>query len=291
MGTKILSIGEIIWDVYPDKKTIGGAPLNFAAHVVQCGAESTLISAIGNDDLGKEAIKTLSEFGVDCRYIKTTNQPTGQCIVSLDGNGIPHYNVLKDVSYDQIIMDETEYLQLNCENYDALYFGTLIQRNEVSKKTVHELVRNCKFKSIICDVNLRPDCYDFDSINFCLTHATILKVSMEEEPILRSFGGYRPQNESPASVTKAICEKYPQLEIVIVTLGKEGSYAYDLKNDVEYTQCSIGEQVVSTVGAGDSFTAAWLTSYLNKLPIDMCMKKAAEVSGFVVAHTEAIPKY
>lgn len=291
MKKKILSIGEIIWDIYPDKKTIGGAPLNFAAHAVLCGAESALISAIGQDTLGEEALCTLKAFGVDCRYIKQNNKPTGQCVVTLDSNAIPSYNVLRGVAYDHIELDNTDFSAFNQEHYDALYFGTLIQRESVSKQAVRELVSHCNFRNIICDVNLRPNCYDSDSVNFCLSHATILKVSMEEEPLLRSLSGYVPDTGTTEAIAMALSKAYPQLEVILITLGKDGSYAYSTKDCKSYYQKSIGDIVVSTVGAGDSFAAAWLISYLNKQPIEQCMKKAAEISGFVVAHAQAVPIY
>ena len=291
MKKKILSIGEIIWDVYPDKKAIGGAPLNFAAHAVLCGAQSALISAVGKDALGKDAILELQTFGVDCRYIKYTAEPTGQCLVTLDENAIPHYNVLRSVAYDRIVLDDADFESINQIGYDALYFGTLIQRDTVSRKTVRELVARCSFSNIICDVNLRPNCYDAESVAFCLQNATVLKVSMEEEPLLRALTNYQPQNDTPGAIAKSICKKYEQLKMVILTLGKDGSYAYDVETGKEYHQGSIGDKVVSTVGAGDSFAAAWLTSYLSGKPIADCMKKAAEVSGFVVAHVQAVPIY
>ena len=291
MKSKILAIGEIIWDIFPEKCVIGGAPLNFAAHSSLCGAESSLLSAIGNDSLGDDALNALSDFGVSTKYVKRTTQPTGQCIVTLDENAVPSYNVLRGVAYDNIVVTDADIKEINEEKYDALYFGTLIQRETISRKAVRDVVNNCSFKEIICDVNLRPNCYDKVSVEFCLKTATILKVSIEEEPILRSFGGYSPIDNSIEDIARALCKSYNNLKIVIITLGKDGSYAYDARDDKEYTQCSIGDTVVSTVGAGDSFAAAWLTCFLEGQPIEACMKKAAEVSGFVVAHTEAVPKY
>ena len=288
---KILSIGEIIWDVFPDKQVIGGAPLNFAAHSSLCGSESALLSAVGNDALGDDALTSLSSFGVSTKYVKRVEQPTGQCLVILDENAIPSYNVLRGVAYDNIVVTDEDIENINKEKYDALYFGTLIQREPVSRGAVRAVVTNCLFKDVICDVNLRPNCYDKDSVEFCLKNATILKVSIEEEPVLRSFGGYAPLSENVGDIARALCKSYANLKIVILTLGKEGSYAFDVRTGKEYTQCSIGDIVVSTVGAGDSFAAAWLTSFLVGQPIEVCMKKAAEISGFVVAHTEAVPKY
>ena len=291
MKKKILAIGEIIWDIYPDKQVIGGAPLNFAAHATLCGAQSAILSAVGNDKLGENALDILADFGVSAQFIKRNQHPTGQCLVTLDQNAVPSYRVLENVAYDNISITENDLEQIKQEKYDALYFGTLIQRAEVSEKAVQEVVKACSFQEIICDVNLRPNCYNEASVAFCLENATVLKVSIEEEPILRSFGKYQPSGDRPCDIAKALCESFKNLKIVIVTLGKEGSYAYDARNEKGYTQCSIGETVVSTVGAGDSFAAAWLTSYLDGKPIEVCMKKAAEVSGFVVAHTEAVPKY
>ena len=188
-------------------------------------------------------------------------------------------------------MQKSDLAGFHQAQYDALYFGTLIQRSTASRKALHTIVGHGSFPTVICDVNLRPNCYDEDSIAFCLSHATILKVSMEEEPILRTFGGYLPTNESPEAIAKAICQQYPQMEMVIVTSGKDGLYAYLAKDGKGYHQAAMGDTVVSTVGAGDSFTAAWLVSYLYKKPIEVCMKRASAMSGFVVSQTEAVPIY
>ena len=143
---------------------------------------------------------------------------------------------------------------------------------------------------IVCDVNLRPDCYDLESIAFCLQNATILKVSFEEESLLRACAEYIPTGSTPRAIAEALCEAYPQLEVVIITLGKNGSYSYCSKEQSECYQEAIGNEVVSTVGAGDSFTAAWLTSYLNQQPMEQCMKYAAQISGIVVANLQAVPR-
>lgn len=291
MKKKILAIGEIIWDVYPEKEVIGGAPLNFAAHASLCGAESALVSAVGNDKLGDDALKTLDGFGVSRKYVKRTSQPTGRCLVTLGSNAVPHYNVLRDAAYDNISVTESDIHAINAERYDALYFGTLVQRENVSRKAVHDIAENCVFGEVICDVNLRPGCYDAQSVRFCLEHATVLKVSIEEEPLLRGFGLYSLQSETPGAIARALVRGFSNLRVVIITLGRDGSYAYDARSGKEYMQGSVGDKVVSTVGAGDSFAAAWITCYLEGKPIEQCMKKAAELSGFVVAHTEAVPLY
>ncbi len=288
---KIFAIGEVLWDIYPNKKTIGGAALNFVAHASQLGAVSALFSAVGNDGLGDDVISALEGFGVSSKFMKRAEQPTGQVIVTLDEKGIPSYDVLSGMAYDNIPVSDEDIAAINAEGFDALYFGTLVQRSPVSREAVEKIVREARFGETICDVNLRVDCYDAGSVKFCFENATILKVSLEEEPTLRSFGYYSPADDSYEAITKAMSAAFPNLKVVILTLGKAGSYAYDVKSGKGYTQGSIGDVVVSTVGAGDSFAAAWLTSYLAGKSIEDCMYKAAEISGFVVAHVEAVPKY
>ena len=288
---KIFAIGEVLWDIYPNKKTLGGAALNFVAHAVKCGAQSALFSAVGNDSLGDEVLNVLEGFGVSSKYVKRAQQPTGQVIVTLDEKGIPSYDVLSGMAYDNVLVTDEDIADINAEGFDALYFGTLIQRNEISREAVKKIVREGKFGEIICDVNLRVNCYDAGSVRFCLENATVLKISLEEEPTLRTFGYYSPADEGYDAIAKSIVAAFPNVKIVILTLGKDGSYAYDAKNGKAYTQGSIGDVVVSTVGAGDSFAAAWLTSYLGGKSIEECMHRAAEVSGFVVAHVEAVPEY
>ncbi len=291
MDKKILAFGEIIWDIYPDKKAIGGTALNFIAHTALKGAPSSLFCAVGNDDLGNEAVALTTDFGVDCRFVKRVDKPTGQCIVTLDENGLPSYNVIADTAYDNITVTDDEITEIKGEKYKALYFGTLIQRGSTSREALKKLLESVSFPEIICDVNLRTNCFDADSVLRCLENATVLKVSMEEEPLLREFGYYSPKSDKVSDIARALSESFGNLKVVIITLGKEGSFAYDARKNREYTQASIGDKVVSTVGAGDSFAAAWMVSYLLGEPIEICMKKAAELSGFVVANIDAVPRY
>ncbi len=286
---KILAYGEIVWDVYPDKAVIGGAPLNFSAHAALCGAESVLISAVGQDPLGTDALQTLKKFGVKTQYLKTTAEPTGQCIVTLDERFVPQYDVLRNVAYDHIRLTEDDLTEIDREHFDTLYFGTLVQRESVSRQTLEILVKRCHFSNIFCDINLRKDCYDESTVRFCLSHADILKISAEEEPLLRQMGLYKIDTEKIETIARKISNTYRQIKTIIITLGKDGSYAYIPADGSDYYQNSVGDTVVSTVGAGDSFSAAWLVHYLNGESIDVCMKKAAERSGYVVAHQEAIP--
>ena len=167
---KIISFGEIIWDIYPDASHIGGAPLNFAAHAARQGAESLLVSAVGDDALGTAAREQLLRFGVDDSLVTTVAElPTGQCRVTLDKENMPHYDLLADTAYDAISCDT----KLNC---DAFAFGTLIQRSAHNRRTLQQLLESGQFREVFCDLNIRPPYYARDSVECCLHHATILKV-------------------------------------------------------------------------------------------------------------------
>ena len=173
---KIVAFGEIIWDIYPDERCIGGAPLNFTAHAAQLGAQALLISAVGDDALGVAAREQLRHFGVDDAAISTVSgKPTGQCIVTVDGQNTPHYDLLSDTAYDAIFCDAVP----NC---DAFVFGTLIQRSRYNRRTLQQLLENGHFGEVFCDLNIRPPYYDAESVERCLRYATILKVSREELP-------------------------------------------------------------------------------------------------------------
>ena len=289
MIPKILSIGEIIWDVYENEAVIGGAPLNFAAHAKRCGAKSFLISAVGNDALGENAIKIIENLQVDTRFIKTPAFPTGRCEVTLNKSGIPSYNVLNNTAFDNITLSDDDIEKIKNEGFDALYFGTLIQRSSVSKAALRILCRACAFKEIICDINLRKNCYDKDSVMFCLENATILKISDEEEVFLRDMGLYSVKSNDYESIAKAISKAYKNIKIIAITLGEKGSFVFEVKKQAGFLFCGEKANVVSTVGAGDSYTAALCTSLLFGEPLQKAVEKATALSAYVVSHKEAIP--
>lgn len=288
---KILSFGEIIWDIYEKKALIGGAALNFSAHASRCGQETYLFSAVGQDELGREAIAIINKYGVRTDFIKCTDKETGRCLVSLDENGVPSYRVTQDAAYDNITVSDDDINTIREIAPDALYFGTLIQRGAISRAALHKLCRECSFDEIICDINLRENCYDRSSVEFCLSHATILKVSAEEEPLLRNMDLYICDPCSHLSIAKAICEKHPQIKHILLTCGEHGCFVYSSKTQAHYYEKAKSVKVASTVGAGDSFTAAFIAYYLSEKSVREAVRFAIELSGFVVSRTEAIPNY
>lgn len=282
---KVLSFGEILWDVYPDKKYIGGAPLNFAAHLAKHGEEVYMLSSLGNDDLASDALSQLNEWGISDKYVSILDdKPTGKCLVSLDEHLVPTYDLLEDVAYDYI----------NCGNvtdtYDVLYFGTLALRGAYNCASLKKLLANHRFEEVFVDVNIRPPFYSKDTVRFSVENATVLKISFEELPIVAELLDVSEFLDHTA-FAQTLTEKYKNLKCIIVTLGSDGAYALDCKTDAEYACGCAKVKVVSTVGAGDSFSAAFLHQYLRKTDMQLCLEYASKVAGFVVSQYDAVPDY
>jgi fructokinase len=279
---KILSFGEIIWDVYPDKNYIGGAPLNFAAHASREGADAYLLSAVGNDELGFKAVELVKKFGVFTDYVSVNPDfETGKCIVSLDENGVPSFNVKNNAAYDNIVSVPDEY-------FDVVAFGTLAMRNSVSLNTLKKLLKAKKYDKIFCDINLRAPFYTKENVELCLENANILKLSDTElDYVFDTFFNIRYENL--VQNFYLLCSKYPNIEEITVTYGEGGAYAFSKVEDKICYAPVKQVDVVSTVGAGDSFGASYLVSRLKGKSIEQSLKRATEVSAYVVSCKDAIP--
>ena len=287
---KILSFGEIIWDVYPDKAVIGGAPMNFAAHCTKCGAKGYILSAVGNDSLGDDALSELDRLGVNTSLVSRNAYPTGRCNVTLDENRIPTYSLVRDVAYDYIEYSAELANAIRAEGFDALCFGTLSQRNAVSAASLRAILDSCKFSEIFCDINLRPNGYCEESVKLCFESASTLKISDEEAPLLESFDFMKGISFSDArGALKKIFEKYPNVQRVLYTKGADGSEVHTRDEVISIAPVKV--EAISSVGAGDSFGASWLTAMLGGASYGDAARLAAKVSAFVVSRTEAVPDY
>ncbi|MBR5459227.1 MAG: hypothetical protein IKV53_00025 [Clostridia bacterium] len=280
---KVLSFGEILWDVYPDKKYIGGAPLNFAAHLARHGGDVEMLSAVGCDFLGDEALEILGKWGVGTHLVKRLpDKETGSCVVTLDESSTPSYNLKTDVAWDCIPHIDTK-------TFDVLYFGTLALRGEHNRISLNKTLESGNFREIFCDINLRAPFFDRDSIEMVLNNATILKISEEElDTTLAAVG---VENTGLESVCLELESRYKQIRVVIITLGSKGAVAHSsLENRLYFVKakpCS----VVSTVGAGDSFSAAFLWSYMRGEGVDRCLSHASEIAALTVSCYDAVPEY
>ena len=281
---RVLSFGEILWDVYPDNKYIGGAPLNFAAHFVKQGGSAYMVSALGDEELGQIALNMLENWKIGTDYVTILPEiQTGKCLVTLDESGLPSYDLLRDVAYDHIKC------QIKGKEFDALYFGTLALRSRNNLNCLSELMKNNEFKEIFVDINIRPPFYSIDTIRFAFEHATIMKISDEELPIITKC--LFDCDSDYATASKQLSEKFGNLKMIVVTRGENGSFAYDCRSGKSYLSDAQKVNVVSTVGAGDSYSAAFMYNYLSGISIDECLKQASKLSAFVVSKKDAIPEY
>lgn len=274
---KITVFGEVLWDIFGEKKEIGGAPFNFAAHFCSLGGKASLISAVGNDSLGVQALKNAENIGIDIRPVATVSQPTGYCAVTLN-NGTPSYDLVKDTAYDFIPLPSEEFLQS-----DALYLGTLAQRSEVSRNTLKSVLDG-NYGEVFFDINIRGDFYSDEIIEHSLQKTTVFKISREEIGVLKIDG----TNEE---ICKKLKQKHPQLKLIIVTLDCDGSFVFDCAGDRFYYSEKPNVKVISTVGAGDSFSACFLYNYLSGADVQTCLARASAMANYVITQLGAVPKY
>ncbi len=277
---KVLCFGEILWDVFPEEKKIGGAPLNFAAHLVKNGVDSAVFSAVGKDALGAEATAIIKKLGIDTAYIAEVQEETGVCLVTLK-DGIPDYNIKLGTA-----MDAIPALELT-EQFDALYFGSLAQRSMTSRAALQALLAAHEFKDVFVDINIRQHYYDREVLESSFAHATILKMSREELGVLKETGICAA--ESFEEICAQLSARYPRLRQIIITLDSDGAYVYE--NGKQYYSQKPNCTVVSTVGAGDSFSATFLASVLKGEGTECALTKASKVSQYVVTQLGAVPDY
>ena len=277
---KILSFGEIIWDVFPDDKYIGGATFNFAANLALFGADSYLLSSVGNDTLADEALVYVKKFNIKNDFISRCNEKeTGQCIVHFDEVIGPYYTIKDDVSYDYLKFDE----RLILEEFDALSFGSLALRSKNNFDLLDRLIKSNKYKLLFCDINLRAPFYNETVVNYCFNKANILKINdLEFNELINK------ENKDFKEIIKDFANNHPNIEIVLLTCGEKGAYAYVKSQNKLYYQQAMKVDVVSTVGAGDSFGACFLYHYINKESIEQCLLKATRRSAKIVSQMSAI---
>ena len=283
MNNTVVGLGEILWDVFPERKVLGGAPANFAYHVSQFGYNGYAVSAIGDDLLGKEILSSLQDKGLNY-LIETTDFPTGTVQVTLNKTGIPQYEICENVAWDNIpFTAKTENL---AKNTGTVCFGSLAQRNGVSKETTKRFLAAMPENSLkIFDINIRQHFYTKELIHESLLMCNMLKINDDEVIIVSELFGWKNMEEQ--DICKKILEDY-NLDIVILTKGTEGSFVFTPK-ETSY-QPTPKVHVADTVGAGDSFTAAFVASYMHGERITDAHQLAMEVSAYVCTQHGAMPK-
>ena len=285
MEKLVVGMGEALWDVLPEGKKIGGAPANFAYHVSQFGLPSCVVSAIGDDPLGKEIAENFK--AKDLNYILAeVPYPTGTVQVEIDQAGIPQYDIKENVAWDNIPF--TEDLEELARNTQAFCFGSLAQRNIVSRDSIQAFLDAMPKEEDVLkvfDVNLRQGFFTKEILVDSMSRCNILKINDEELVMVSRMFGY------PGIDLKDKCwlilGKY-NLKMLILTCGVNGSYVFTPGNISFLPTPKV--EVADTVGAGDSFTAAFIAGILKGLSVTEAHHKAVETSAFVCTKNGAMPE-
>ena len=279
---KVIGIGELLFDVFPTGKKLGGAPVNFAYHVQQLGLESLAVSAIGKDALGDEIVSLLEEKRIN-GYVPRVDAPTGTVQVSLDADGVPTFTIMENVAWDLIPFSEE--LGKEVSRCSAICFGSLAQRSVTSHETIRRVVNMApKEALIIFDINLRQHFYSKDLIEESLRECNILKINETEFELVMPLLGSKETDYRKGS--EWLMKEY-EINTIILTCGAEGSYIF--ADDFVSFEPTPKVEVADTVGAGDSFTAAFCASLLKGESMKDAHRKAVEVSAYVCTQTGAMP--
>lgn len=277
-------MGEALWDVLPEGKKIGGAPANFAYHVSQFGLRGFVVSAIGDDDLGREIMDTFDAKNLNYR-LEVVSYPTGTVQVDVDGAGIPQYDIKEDVAWDHIPFDDA--LKAMAAETRVFCFGSLAQRSEESRATIRrylDAMPDAAERLVVFDINLRQHYYGKDVLLDSMGRCNIFKINDEElDEVSRLFSLPEASVEDRC---RLLLEKF-NLKMLILTCGINGSYVFTPGN-VSF-QPTPKVEVADTVGAGDSFTAAFIASILKGKTVAEAHAKAVQVSAYVCTQKGAMP--
>ena len=285
---KILSFGEVLYDVIGEKEFIGGASFNLAAHAARCGLDAQLFSAIGDDPRGAGFQRELARMGVGTNWLAVDKlHPTGIVNVTLDRNGQPTYEIVQGAAWDFIPEpDEGQAQSLREYGFDVLCFGTLVQRSAASHRSLKALRNVLKDVPVFYDVNIRPPFTPVETIKESLPGATVVKVNDDEARFLAPhlFG----KELSLEDFGKALMATYG-VKVALLTRGPDGCKV--MWEDGTADLPGLPGKVVSAVGAGDAFSAAFLASWLKGRGPAEAARRANELGTFVVMQVETVPEY
>lgn len=293
MGNNIVvGIGEALWDCLPEGRKIGGAPANFAYHISQFGLKGCAVSAVGKDALGQEILDVLASKNVG-NLISAVDYPTGTVQVKLSEGGIPQYDIMTDVAWDNIPF--TDELAALAKQTKAVCWGSLAQRSVVSRNTICKFIAAMPFDSIkVFDINLRQSFYTREIIENSFRMCDILKINDEELCLIsKMIKGDELTLDTLSAKAKDICTQFIKeygIKMLILTCGTDGSYVFSADGSHSF-QPTPKVKVADTVGAGDSFTGSFIASLLLGKDVAEAHKTAVKVSAFVCTQNGAMPTY
>lgn len=279
----IAGVGEILWDVFPEGAQFGGAPTNFACHAAAFGSHVSMLSGLGRDELGDEAIRRLDRHRVDTRLIQRFDGlPTGAVQVTVDEQGQPSYQFGQDEAWDHLAWSAQ--LARSAAEMDAICYGTLGQRHVQSRETIQRFATATPTNAWrIFDINLRPPFWDEPTIKSSMAIANALKLNDDELEVLTTIFHLEGSVEDRVHT---LINRF-DLRLVALTRGSQGAI---LATPHEWSECDgIATNVVDTVGAGDAFTATLCTGLLRQMELNSLNQLACRVAAFVCSQPGATP--
>ncbi len=281
----VIGIGELLWDLLPEGKKLGGAPCNFVYHANKLGASARILSAVGSDEMGREILETIKRKNLSTDLIQINDRPTSTVDVKLNSIGVPKYFIHQNVAWDFLYFDENAIEMVN--NADIVCFGSLAQRNAKSREIIFQFLNVCKTDAlIIFDINIRQTFYNKEIIENSLHFCNVLKMNEEEYPIVCNLTDLK--GDDLDSNVRELMTKY-DLNLLAFTKGAQGSILYTPTEKSQMPTPKI--DVKDTVGAGDSFAAAMAIGFVNKLPLRKLHEKAIEIASFVCESNGSMPYY
>ena len=281
---KVCGLGEVLWDAFPDGEKFGGAPANFTCHCHSLGARAYVVSCIGRDQRGVKARAFLDNHGVDTSCLSESGaHETGVVIVTLDDAGKPDYEIKEGVAWDNLPWSKE--IEDLAPQLDAVCFGSLSQRNDVSRETIRKLLAATRPDCLrVFDINIRQTFHNDEIIRSSLESANVLKLNDEELPVVAELIGAEGSDED---IVAAIIRQF-DLKLVALTCGQRG--ALMVTAEEASFAAPPATDVVSTVGAGDAFTAAMIMGFLNNKPLDRINQEANRLAAFVCTRHGAVPE-
>ncbi len=284
---KTLLFGTILFDIFDNGAFIGGCPTNVGSHLALLGSEAVLVSQVGTDSLGDRALEILGSNGVNTDFVaRDAHHPTGTVRVIVDSNGMPDYEIERNVAYDFIKLSEEDTGRLKEMNFDAIYFGSLDQRGEVSRLSLDMVLKNTSFSIRFYDVNLREGNYSEKIVGNSISNCNILKVNDDELDMLACMFHYKLKD-----AVNELFRNFPELNIILETLGAKGVKVYTREGGQQGGQHieGVSVSVVDTVGAGDAFSAAFLHVYAGTGDMYLAAKAGNELGAYVASRRGAVP--
>ncbi len=284
---KLLAFGEVVWDEINGQLCIGGAPFNVAAHAHRIGVEDAyLFTAVGDDALGRATVDTMKSQGIRTDFVNTVTAPT--CVVkALIGDSQNARFLIPECTPFDLIPADDESLQLIKDlEFDCLYFGTIAQRSPTTRKSLRQVIATGRFKHVFLDVNLRMSFVDKEVLEYSLASASIVKVNERELQTMKELFGLQEQGYG------LLAQRFRRdfgIHWMCITCGPRGAY---VSTEDTFGFCpAYAVEVVDTVGAGDAFSAAMISSLESGTSPEAACDFACKAGALVASRRGALPEY